>query len=281
MIGFVEDISSQLSNNIGIEAFSNFNYIDTTPAFKEARDMINFIIPEFIKFISGDRRKSKVYGNIKKYYPEELVYINDNIIENDVNDLKNIDTIIEDSCSIYKNLRVVILKENMSLTNIKGFDILSLKKGEIFINTVFIEDVEVDTKLAFNICVNLFDKIITSTLYKYNIPVICSKYIPLLYTGDNGFEVSTFIVDYFYELLYPFAKNISTEKKEMEDIYYIISSTNFEIISQDLLAEIYKYINNSFKGYGDDFDYIGIIMDYQCMLEQHSKVYGIPVTTKE
>lgn len=243
--------------------FTNFDFVDTYPAFKKAREEIEFLIPEFIKYISGDRVKSKVYGNIKKYFPEELVFMNNNILENNVDNIKNIDTIIEDSCSIYKNLRVVILKEDINLTNIIGYDIVSYTNKDVFTNTIFIQDMKVDTRLAFNMCIKLFDNIIVNNLYKNNIPVHCSKYIPVLFNGDNGFKVSKFIIDYYYELLYPFATKIATEKKEVEEIAYRINKYNFEIISEDQLINLYKFISDKENGIVDDFDYLGLIMDYE------------------
>ena len=123
MICRVEDLENS-SVSLRGTSFNNLDFIDTDPAFKKARESIEFFIPEFIRYISGDRTKSKVYGNIRKYYPEELIFMNNNILDN-IDDLKNIDTIIENSCSLYKNLRIVILKEDISLTNITGYDILS------------------------------------------------------------------------------------------------------------------------------------------------------------
>jgi hypothetical protein len=256
------------SNNISdANTFNNFNFIDTDAAFKKSREEIEFLIPEFIKYISGDRTKSKVYGNIKKYYPEELVFINNNILDNEVNDLQNIDTIIEDSCIIYKNLRIVILKENISLTNITGYDILSYTKGDMFINTIFIQDMEIDTRLAFSICLKLFDNIILYNLYKHNVPVFCSKYISLLYNGDNGFNVAKFVIDYFYELLLPFVTKISVEQNEVEELAYQINKSNYEIISEEELVTLYKFINNKYQGITDKFDYLGLILDYQSKLD--------------
>lgn len=256
------------SNNISnANTFNNFNFIDTDAAFEKSREEIEFLIPEFIKYISGDRTKSKVYGNIKKYYPEELVFMNNNILDNEVNDLQNIDTIIEDSCIIYKNLRIVILKENISLTNITGYDILSYTKGDIFINTIFIQDMEVDTRLAFSICLKLFDNIILHNLYKHNVPVFCSKYVSLLYNGDNGFNVAKFVIDYFYELLLPFVTKISVEQNEVEELAYQINKSNYDIISEEELVTLYKFINNKYQGITDKFDYLGLILDYQSKLD--------------
>lgn len=246
--------------------FTNFDFVDTDPAFKKAREEIDFLIPEFIKYISGDRVKSKVYGNIKKYYPEELIFMDNNVLKNNVDNLKNIDTIIEDSCSIYKNIRVVILKENISLSNIMGYDIISFTKGDIFINTIFIQDMEMDTKLAFNICLKLFDNILTNNLYRHNIPVYCGKYIPLLFNGDNGFKLSKFVIDYFYELLLPFVTKIMTEPKEVDELVYRINKSNFQIISEENLVNLYKFIGKKQKGTVDDFDYLELVMNYQSNL---------------
>jgi len=260
------------SHNIpDANVFSNFDFIDTDLAFKKAREEIDFLIPEFIKYISGDRTKSRVYGNIKRYYPEELVFMNNNILENSVNDLRNIDTIIEDSCTIYKNLRVVILKEDISLTNITGYDILSFTKNNVFINTIFIQDMKMDTKLAFNICIKLFDKIILNNLYINNIPIYSSKYVSILYNGDNGFKVSKFIIDYFYELLLPFVTKISVEKKEVEELAYQINKSNFQIMSEEELVTLYKFINDKYKDNVDDYEYLGLILDYQIKLDTKSK----------
>lgn len=259
------------SHNIpDANVFSNFDFIDTDLAFKKAREEIDFLIPEFIKYISGDRTKSRVYGNIKRYYPEELVFMNNNILENSVNDLRNIDTIIEDSCTIYKNLRVVILKEDISLTNITGYDILSFTKNNVFINTIFIQDMKMDTKLAFNICIKLFDKIILNNLYINNIPIYSSKYVSILYNGDNGFKVSKFIIDYFYELLLPFVTKISVEKKEVEELAYQINKSNFQIMSEEELVTLYKFINDKYKDNVDDYEYLGLILDYQTKLDTKS-----------
>ena len=267
MICRVEDLENS-SVSLRGTSFNNLDFIDTDPAFKKARESIEFFIPEFIRYISGDRTKSKVYGNIRKYYPEELIFMNNNILDN-IDDLKNIDTIIENSCSLYKNLRIVILKEDISLTNITGYDILSFNKNGIFINTVFIQDMKVDTKLAFNMCLKLFDNILLNTLYHYNIPVYCSKYVPMLYDGNNGFKVSKFIIDYFYELLLPFVTKISVEKEEIEELAYLLSKSNFQIMSEEELVTLYKFIKEKQKGVVDDFDYIGIIMKYQAKLEKN------------
>jgi len=260
MIGFIEDMSNV--SDIALTPLSNFSLIDPDPAFKDAISKMTFIIPEFIKFISGDRKRSKMYGNIKQYYPEELVYMNDNILERNIASIKNIDTIIEDSCTLYKDLRVVVLKENITLTNIMGYDILSIKKGEFYINTIYIQDMTMDTKLAFNICVKLFDKILMSSLYDIGIPVFDSKYIPI-YGSDKPFIICKFIIDYFITLLTPFVTKIEVSDKELEDITYTISKSNFNIIDQDMLYKVYKHIFNKNNGADDDYDYIGLIMDYQ------------------
>lgn len=266
MIGFFDDIN-------GSVPFSDFDFVDTDPAFLKAREQIDFLIPEFIKYISGDRTRSKVYGNIKKYYPEELIFMNNNILDNNANSLNNIDTIVEDSCALYSNLRIVILKGPISLPNITGFDILSFTKGDIFINTIFIQDIKVNTMLAFNICIKLFDRIILNNLYNHNIPVHCSKYVPILYDGTNGFQVSKFIIDYFYELLFPFVNKISVTDEELREIAHYLSKSNFEIIHEDyLIDQIFKFIKNKQKGIEDDFDYLELIMNYQNILEDNNLI---------
>ena len=70
MIAWVDDINHDES----VKSFNNINLIDTESIFKIAREKINFIIPSFIKYISGDRTKSKIYGKIRKFYPEELSF---------------------------------------------------------------------------------------------------------------------------------------------------------------------------------------------------------------
>ena len=260
MIGFIEDMSNV--SNIALTPLSSFSLIDPDPAFKEAISKMTFIIPEFIKFISGDRKRSKVYGNIKQYYPEELVYMNDNILERNVTNIKEIDNIIEDSCTLYKDLRVVILKDNITLSNIMGYDILSLKKRDSYINTIYIQDMTMDTKLAFNICTKLFDKILVSSLYNIGIPVFDSKYIPI-YSDEKSFSACKFVVDYFMTILTPFIEKIELSEKEVEDITYNLFKSNFEIMDQDMIIRIYKHIIDKNNGVDDDYDYIGIIMDYQ------------------
>lgn len=260
MIGFVEDMSNV--SNVALTPLSNFNLIDPDPAFKDAINKMTFIIPEFIRFISGDRGRSKIYGNIKQYYPEELVYMNDNILEHNVANIKNIDTFIEDSCNLYKDLRVVILKDTITLSNIMGYDILSIRKKDTYINTIYIQDMTMDTKLAFNICTKLFDKILVSSLYDIGIPVFDSKYIPI-YSDEKSFSACKFIVDYFMTILTPFVDKIELSDKEVEDITYNLAKSNFNIMDQEIIEKIYKHIINKNNGIDDDYDYIGIIMDYQ------------------
>ena len=242
MIGFVEDMSNV--SNVALTPLSNFNLIDPDPAFKDAINKMTFIIPEFIRFISGDRGRSKIYGNIKQYYPEELVYMNDNILEHNVANIKNIDTFIEDSCNLYKDLRVVILKDTITLSNIMGYDILSIRKKDTYINTIYIQDMTMDTKLAFNIC------------------TIDSKYIPI-YSDEKSFSACKFIVDYFITILTPFVDKIELSDKEVEDITYNLAKSNFNIMDQEIIEKIYKHIINKNSGIDDDYDYIGIIMNYQ------------------
>jgi hypothetical protein len=273
MIGFNDDINCTYS-----ECFSNFNFIDTYDAFKEASDKITFIIPEFIKYISGNRTKSKVYGQIRNYYTDELIYMNSEILNANVQNMKNVDTIIEDSCSIYKDLRVVILKDNVSVSNIAGYEIVSFMSKDTYINTIFIEDIKMDTRLAFDICIALFDKIITRCLYENNVPVICSKYISL-YRGDiNLFKVSKFIFDYFYELLRPFVEKITIEDKELSDIVYKLSKYNFNILSEEELEELYRVVDKIYKGYADYFDYLELVVKYQDKLEKAMTPFNVQGT---
>ena len=91
----------------------------------------------------------------------------------------------------------------------------------------------------------------------------------MLYDGNNGFKVSKFIIDYFYELLLPFVTKISVEKEEIEELAYLLSKSNFQIMSEEELVTLYKFIKEKQKGVVDDFDYIGIIMKYQAKLEKN------------
>lgn len=264
MIGFAKDVEA--SCPYSINSFSNFDFVDTDVIFEEARKKIEFFIPEFIRYISGDRRKSKIYGMIRKYYTEELMYMNDNIFGSKI-ELKNMDTIIEDSCAIYKDLRVVILNEDINMSNISGYDIITFTKTQDnIINTVFIQDTKVDAKMATDICLKLFDKIIISCMYKYGVPVVGGKYISLAYDGTNGFKVSKFIYDYMYELLYQFTGKIIIEDKDLPNIVYLISRSNYNIMSEDQLTELYKHIKNRYD-IADKYDYIEMIAKYQAELE--------------
>jgi hypothetical protein len=266
MIGFEKDIIASCKDSVSnIPSFSNFDFIDTDIIFEESRKKIDFFIPEFVRYISGDRRKSKIYGIIRKYYTEELIYINDNILDSNV-DMKNFDTLIEDSCSIYRDLRVVILNEDIDISNITGYDIISFTRNDNTIYTVFIQDTKVDAKLATSICLKLFDKIIVTNLYKFGIPVFRSNYISLDFNGVDGFKVSKFIYDYFYELLYPFTGKIITDKNDVSNIAYQLSRTNFEILSEDQLIELYDHIKTRYDS-TDKYDYIELIAKYQAGLE--------------
>lgn len=262
MIGFVKDIINSGSNNI--ISFTNLDLVDTGIIFEEIRKKIDFFIPEFIRYITGDKRKSKIYGTIRKYYTEEIMYMNDNVFDNI--DLRNLDIIIEDSCAIYKDLRVVVLDEKINLSSITGYDIISYTRNDYTIHTIFIEDTKIDTKTAISICLKLFDRIMVSTLYKYNIPVNNSKIISLVYDGSNGFKVSKFIYDYFYELLYPFTGKIITEEKDLPNIVFQLSRANFEILSEDQLVELYNYIKNKYND-EDKYGYIELVAQYQQVLE--------------
>ena len=266
MIGLAKDIMPLYENNI--VSFTNFDLIDTSIAFEEARKKIDFLIPEFTRYINGDRRKSKVYGNIKKFHEEEIMFINDNVFESNSMELKNLDNVIEDSCVIYRDLRVVILKENVNLSSITGYDMITFSRHNIDdpINTVFIQDMKINTKTAISICLKLFDRILISYLHKYNIPITGSKFVSLIYDGANGFKLSRFIYDYFGELLYPFTKKIIIEDKDLSDIAFQLSRANFEILSEDQIIELFNFIKQKDED-TDKFDYIELVARYQQSLE--------------
>lgn len=260
MIGFVQDISNQFKSdsNIGIVPVSNFDYIDTSSCLNSAREKIQFLIPEFIRYISGDRTKSKIYGKIKRYYLDEVLYISENISSG-----TNTGEDIEDSCSIYNNLRVIVINKDAILSSISGYDVISFMKNTLYINTVFIQDMNLTTDMAFDICLKLFDNIITKELSEdKNINVLSSKCIPLYYDQLMVYKLSRFIVDYFVELLYPFYKNISINSKELEKIIYSINTRNFDIISEDMLNNIYNYIRFNIKGVAEDNSYEDLILKY-------------------
>ena len=253
MIGWISDI------NLNADVFDNMNYIDTAPAFKDAREKIEYIIPTFIKYISGDRTKSKIYGQIKRFYPEELIYMDRNIVEHNINNLQDIDTLIEDSCSLSKDLRVVIIKDRLQLSSISGYEFISFTKGENHINTLFIEDKKFDVKFVFSICLKLFDNILVSCLYDNKIPVNDGT-IRLRYNGINLIEISKFIMDYFYELLYPFEKSLKLEEGEIIAIIKHITSYNHNILKEDTLLDLYNLIVNTLRGRADNYDYTEFII---------------------
>lgn len=253
MIGWISDAGSSAS------IFDNINYIDTAPAFKEARQKIEFIIPSFIKYISGDRTKSKIYGQIKRFYPEELIYMDKNILEHNINNIQNIDTLIEDSCTLNKDLRVVVVKDKLQLSSITGYEFVTFTRGDNHINTLFIEDKELDVKFTFSICLKLFDIIITSCLYDNKIPVN-DRTIRFRCDDNNLIYLSKFIVDYFYELLYPFEKSLALEKDEINAIVLHIARANCNVLEDDTITDLYYLMVDMLRGRADDYDYTEFII---------------------
>lgn len=253
MLSWISDV------NLNTDVFDNMNYIDTAPAFKDARAKIEYIIPAFIKYISGDRTKSKIYGQIKRFYPEELIYMDRNIVEHNTDNLQDIDTLIEDSCALSRDLRVVIIKDRLQLSSISGYEFISFTKGENHINTLFIEDRDTDVKFTFSICLKLFDNILMSCLYDNKIPVNDGT-IKLRYNGVNLMQISKFIVDYMYELLYPFEKSLKLEKDEIKAIALHIAKANYNILKEESILDLYYIIVDTLRGRADDYDYTEFII---------------------
>lgn len=278
MIGFVKSVFNNLDDKI--TPFSNINYVDTGSAFLEARKTIDYIIPEFIKYISGDRKKSKIYGKIKKFYPEEIMFMDrniskksNNIPEQNIDHIKNADIIIEDSCSIYSDLRVVIINNDFNLSSISGYDIITFTKGEKHINTIFIQDNAATIPFTFVICLKLFDRIILNELSELNIPIY-NNTIPLLKCSTDTMHVAKFIVDYLYELIYPFYNNLRVEKDEMDSLLKNIYNYNFNIIELDTIKDLFTLIKDSERGLADNYDYIAFIMKVQEELEGTNNIFG-------
>lgn len=264
MIGWISDVNSNT------DVFDNMDFVDTAPAFKDARAKIEYIIPAFIKYISGDRTKSKIYGQIKRFYPEELIYMDNNIVEHNIDKLQSIDTLIEDSCALTKDLRVVVIKDRLQLTSISGYEFISFTKGENHINTLFIEDKDIDIKFTFSICLKLFDNIIMSCLYDNKVPVN-DGVIRLRYNGINIMQISRFIVDYMYELLYPFEKSLKLENDEIEALIRHISKSNHEILKEETLLDLYRLIVDTLRGRADNYDYIEFIIRIMKEIRDNAK----------
>ena len=247
------------SDETSASIFNNINLIDADPAFKEARSNIEYLIPGFIKYISGDRTKSKIYGQIKRFYPEELIYMDRNIVEHNTEKLQDIDTLIEDSCALSKNLRVVLIKDKLQLSSISGYEFITFTKGDNHITTLFIEDKEdLTIKFTFSICLKLFDIIITNSLHDNGIPVD-KDIINLAYSGNNEIELSKFIVDYLYELVYPFDKSLIIKKEELPSIVSHIYNYN-PVIESEYIEELFELVHNTNTGRADNYDYIGFII---------------------
>ena len=272
MIGWVNDI--HINDAYKLNAFNNINMIDTSVAFKDARGKIWYIIPAFIKYISGDRTKSKIYGQIKRFYPEELLFMERNIIEHNIDNIKNIDMLMEDSCTLSKDLRIVVIKDKLRLSSISGYEFISFTKGDNHINTLFIENREIDVKFTFSICLKLFDNIILSCLHNIGIPVNDSI-IALNYNDNNLLDISKFIVDYMYELIYPFEKSLIVNKEEVTPIVNHIYNSNFKIIDSDIIEDLYELVHDTLHDKADDYDYIEFILDMTDKLESSHNVLHI------
>ena len=248
-------------NNPDIKSFTNFRLIDTSIAFKDARKKIEYMIPELTRYLSGDRTKSKVYGSIKKFYPEEIMYMDSEILSDNEN-IKNNDYIIEDSCNIYPDLRVIVVKENIYLPAISGYDIVSCTRGNTHINTIFVQDGNLDAKTIFSICLKIFDLIIISSLYPMGIPITNGNLIQLeLNTFDNNNAVHKFITDYIFELIYPFHKNFNMEDKDMDDILKTIQSSNYQILDDDQISKLNELVKDEIKGLNNDYDLVEFALD--------------------
>ena len=113
MIGFLENIISE--NNNQVPYYETMNYIDTNIAFKESRSKLEYLLPEFIKYLGGDRSKSILYGNIKKFYPEEAIYLYRNVRDHNIDDVENIDYIVDSSCILSKDIRIIVIKDEYAL----------------------------------------------------------------------------------------------------------------------------------------------------------------------
>lgn len=264
MIGFADNMTVG-ENIICLPTFDNISYIDTAPIFDAARKTIEYQLPELINYISGKRTRARLYGNIKKFYPEEAVYLYNNIMNHNLDNFRNIDTVVDQSSALYPELRVILLNEDLRLENITGYDIISFTKNGKRINTVIISDCGINDKIIFNICLKVFDSVIMGELSKYNIPIVAEKYIPLKYNGTNGTVLCKFIIDYMVELLYPFDAKIRLQKNEIEDIINTIFISNFQILSPELIHDIYDYIHGTINGTYDNYDYIALIVK----LKQH------------
>lgn len=258
MIGFSKDI---FSTNKIVPPFLYFNFVDTAPVFDRARKNIRYFIPEFLKYISGDRSKSKIYGKIKKFYPEELIFMDKNIVEYADKDIKEIDIAIEDSCSIYSDLRVIIINDKYQLTSISGYDILSFTKGDKHINTVFIQiDKTTNMPTVFSLCLKLFDNIIINELSSLNVPIYTNNLIPLYVTADNSSQVAKFIVDYLYELIYPFYNSLTLKNNEIEGLLDNAHRFNFGVVSLNTFKDLYYLIKDTSKGLADYYNYIAFVI---------------------
>ena len=274
MIGWVDN--KDYDNICRLNVFNNIDKIDTSIAFSEARSKIEYLIPEFIKYISGDRTKSKIYGQIKRFYTEEVIYLNNNVLDHNIDNLENMDTIIENSSNLTKDLRVVIIKDPLRLTNISGYEFITYNRNGNHINTLFIEDKSFDIKFIFSICLKLFDNVLTSYLHEIGVP-INNNIIALNYNGNNSTGIAKFIVDYMYELLYPFCKSLKIESDdEMDAILKHISNSNFSVIPINDIEDIYNLISKTLRGRADNYDYIGEIIKIKEYIEMNQSLQNLP-----
>ena len=268
MLASVKSLSKQYG--VYIAPFDNFDMVDITDSIKAADKSATFVVPELVKYLSGNRIKSKMYGKIKKFYSEELMYLIENITISKISkfDIEYTENIMVDSCSIYKDIRVIVLKENVYLdNNTSGFDILSYRRGDQYINTIIVQDTEVDTRTVFKICLRLFDILILNNLNNINIPIVKNRFIPLYYDGTDSVQLSKFVIDYLIGLATPFYELFKLTENDISELTYQLATSNFNIISEDLVEEIFTFIADDTD---DNYEYIKLITKYNEYIKGNS-----------
>ena len=136
---------------------------------------------------------------------------------------------------------------------------ISFTKGDKHINTVFIQDKKADIPFTFILCMKLFDRIILNSLSELNIPIYANT-ISLLPNDIDTTSVAKFVVDYLYELMYPFHNSLSLDNKEVEALIENIFVSNYRVIDLSTLKDLFCLIKDTSRNMADDYDYIGFVM---------------------
>ena len=234
MINFANCIHT----NLGLSKY--FDYNDTLAILRNISETsVQYKSDEITNFLFGDYKRMEMYGKIKQFYPEELIYLKqniDNLSSITKDDLLNIgENVISKSVNIGTNLRLFILVPDATFNNVTGFDIYKFYKNDRQIISIFIEDKELTTAEFFMLISNYVSAKYDYGLYQTGLQ------LDTISLDTININIKLFAIRYLIFIINDIIKICKMNNKDIEWLKNYICSVSK--ISKDICEKIIKYVN--------------------------------------